>query len=122
MRVPMDCGRTPTRCLCALNLLGTVGCFFCCCLFAQQSSSIRFANRTPQSGVRFVLQNGTTEDKPIVDSILGGVVVLYKENDGYLDLYFTNGAILPGLSKAGPEFNNRLYHNNHDGTFTDVTD
>jgi hypothetical protein len=94
----------------------------CSCVCAQLSSSIRFANRARQSGVTFVLQNGTTEDKPIVDSILGGVALLDYDNDGYLDIYFTNGATLPGLSKTGPAFNNRLYHNNHDGTFTDVTD
>src|ERR1700676_1200543 len=80
----------------------------CCYVFAQQSSSIRFANRARQSGVTFVLQNGTTEDKPIVDSILGGVALLDFDNDGYLDIYFTNGATLPGQSKTGPKFYNHL--------------
>lgn len=94
----------------------------CSYVFAQQSSAIRFTNQARHSGVTFVLQNGTTEDKPIIDSILGGVALLDYDNDGYLDIYFTNGASLPGLSKTGPAFYNRLYHNNHDGTFTDVTD
>ena len=70
----------------------------------------------------FVLHNGTTADKPIIDSVLGGVALLDYDNDGYLDIFFTNGASIPGLSKDGPDFSNRLYHNNHDGTFTDVTD
>jgi hypothetical protein len=108
------------RLQCALYWLVLAG--TCCCVFSQQPSSIRFANRARQSGVTFVLHNGTTEDKPIVDSILGGVALLDYDNDGYLDIYFANGATLPGLSKTGPEFYNRLYHNNHDGTFTDVTD
>jgi hypothetical protein len=84
-------------------------------------SQIRFENRQKQSGVPFVLDNGTTDDKPIIDSVLGGVALLDYDNDGYLDIFFTNGATIPGLSKDGSAFYNRLYHNNHDGTFTDVT-
>jgi enediyne biosynthesis protein E4 len=86
-----------------------------------EQSRIGFENRQEQSGVTFVLNNGTTEDKPIIDSTLGGVALLDYDNDGYLDLFFANGASIPGLSKSNPAFSNRLYHNNHDGTFTDVT-
>jgi hypothetical protein len=96
--------------------------FVCGQVFAQQPSSIRFDNRAQQSRVKFVLQNGTTEDKPIVDSILGGVALLDYDNDGYLDIYFTNGAHLPSLDKKDAVFYNRLYRNNRDGTFTDVTE
>jgi hypothetical protein len=119
MRAPND--RRITRFRGALYLL-VIAQLFCGYVFAQQSSPIRFVNRAPQSGLKFVLQNGTTEDKPIVDSILGGVALLDYDNDGYLDIFFTNGATLPGLKKTDPSFYNRLYHNNHDGTFTDVTD
>ena len=84
-------------------------------------SQIRFENRQKHSGVSFVLDNGTTEDKPIIDSVLGGVALLDYDNDGYLDIFFTNGASIPGLSKDSSAFYNRLYHNNRDGTFTDVT-
>jgi enediyne biosynthesis protein E4 len=87
-----------------------------------EQSRIGFENRQEQSGVTFVLNNGTTEDKPIIDSTLGGVALLDYDNDGYLDLFFANGASIPGLSKSNPAFSNRLYHNNHDGTFTDVTE
>jgi hypothetical protein len=82
---------------------------------------IRFENRQKGSGVEFVLNNGTVPDKPIIDSTLGGVALLDYDNDGYLDIFFTNGARIPSLVKDGPAFSNRLYHNNHDGTFTDVT-
>jgi hypothetical protein len=87
-----------------------------------EQSRIAFENRQEQSGVTFVLNNGTTDDKPIIDSTLGGVALLDYDNDGYLDLFFTNGASIPGLSKSNPAFSNRLYHNNHDGTFTDMTE
>jgi len=87
-----------------------------------EQSRITFENRQEKSGVTFVLNNGTTDDKPIIDSTLGGLALLDYDNDGYLDIFFTNGASIPGLSKSNRTFSNRLYHNNRDGTFTDVTE
>ena len=87
----------------------------------RDSGSIKFMNRQKSSGIQFVLDNSPTEDKPVIDSVLGGVALLDYDNDGYLDIFFTNGASIPGLKKDSPRFYNRLYHNNHDGTFTDVT-
>ncbi len=86
------------------------------------SSPIRFENRVSKTGISFVLNNGASPDKPIVDTTLGGVALFDFDNDGYLDIFFTNGARLPGMSKDGPGFSNRLYRNNHDGTFADVTE
>jgi enediyne biosynthesis protein E4 len=91
-------------------------------LRAQDASAIKFVNRQKTSGIPFILDNFPTEDRPVIDSVLGGVALLDYDNDGYLDIFFTNGATIPGLIKDGPRFYNRLYHNNHDGTFTDVTD
>jgi hypothetical protein len=90
--------------------------------WAAEPLRIQFENRQKQSGVTFVLDNGTTPDKPIIDGVLGGVALLDYDNDGYLDVFFTNGARIPSLTKDSPDFFNHLYHNNHDGTFTDVTD
>ena len=57
----------------------------------------------------------------------GGVALLDYDNDGWLDVFFTNGAALadpmPAGSVAGrvrASFANRLYRNNHDNTFADV--
>jgi len=83
---------------------------------------IRFEDRQPASGIDFVLDNSTTPDKPIIDSMLGGVAVLDFDNDGLLDVFFTNGARIPELQKDDPRFWNRLYRNQGDGTFRDVTD
>ena len=82
---------------------------------------IRFEDRQKASGVDFVLDNSTTPDKPLIDSTLGGVALLDFDNDGFLDIFFTNGARIPALEKDDPAFYNRLYRNNRDGTFTDVT-
>jgi hypothetical protein len=110
----------------ALRVRSVLACTLGAALLASskpgEQSRIAFENRQKQSGVTFVLNNGTTDDKPIIDSALGGVALLDYDNDGYLDVFFTNGASIPGLNKSNPAFSNRLYHNNHDGTFTDVTE
>src|SRR6267154_1075419 len=107
-----------------LSLIST--CIFSAALLASskpaEQSRIAFENRQEKSGVTFVLNNGTTDDKPIIDSTLGVVALLDYDNDGYLDIFFTNGASIPGLDKSNRRFFNRLYHNNHDGTFTDMTE
>ena len=89
---------------------------------ASEQVRIRFENRQAKSGIQFTLNNGTTPDKPIIDSTLGGVALFDFDNDGYLDIFFANGAAIPSLEKSTPSFFNRLYRNNHDGSFTDVTD
>jgi hypothetical protein len=93
------------------------------CLGSRQAvnSTIRFVNAQGAACLPFVLNNGGHPDHPIIDSVLGGVALFDFDNDGYLDIYFTNGAAIPSLAKANPAFYNRLYRNNHDGTFTDVT-
>ena len=119
----MSTVRWPTA---AFGLISALACTLGAALLASskpgEQSRIAFENRQEKSGVTFVLNNGTTDDKPIIDSTLGGVALLDYDNDGYLDLFFTNGASIPGLNKSNPTFSNRLYHNNHDGTFTDVTE
>ena len=54
--------------------------------------------------------------------MVAGVALLDYDGDGYLDVYLVNGAAIPSLKKESPAYWNRLFHNNHDGTFTDVTE
>jgi len=72
----------------------------------------RFVDVTAKSKIDFVHQSGASPDKYMVETFGSGVAWIDYDNDGFPDLYFVNGA--PGASNA-------LYHNNHDGTFTDVT-
>jgi hypothetical protein len=83
---------------------------------------IQFEDRQPGSGIAFVLDNGTTPDKPIIDGVLGGVAVLDFDNDGRLDVFFANGARIPGLAKDDPRFWNRLFHNEGGFAFREVTE
>ncbi len=85
-------------------------------------STIRFENIAESSGVKFVLDNSVTPDKHQVETMIAGVAIFDYNNDGLPDLYFVNGAKLPEMEKTDPRYWNRLYRNNGDGTFTDVTE
>jgi hypothetical protein len=61
------------------------------------------------------------EKRYIVESMSGGVLLLDYDRDGWLDIYFTNAPSVASALK-GEKARGALYHNNHDGTFTDVTD
>ena len=82
---------------------------------------IQFQNVAPACGLDFVLRNDATGRKYQVETVLGGLGVIDFDQDGWPDLYCTNGASLPSLQKTDPRFFNRLYRNNRDGTFSDVT-
>jgi hypothetical protein len=82
---------------------------------------IQFQNIAPACGLDFVLRNDAKGRKYQVETVLGGLGVIDFDNDGWPDIYCVNGASLPSLQKTDPRFFNRLYRNNHDGTFTDVT-
>jgi hypothetical protein len=85
------------------------------------SGPIQLMNAVPACGLDFVLRNDASGRKYQVETVLGGLGVIDYDQDGWADLYCVNGASLPSLQKTDPRFFNRLYHNNRDGTFTDVT-
>src|SRR5258706_12008605 len=89
---------------------------------ATPKSTMAFENVLSSSGITFVLDNSNTPQKYQIETMAGGVAAFDYNNDGLLDLYFTNGARLPDMDKSDPKFFNRLYRNNGDGTFTDVTE
>jgi len=87
-----------------------------------------FVEAGPAAGLNFRLHNSPTSRKYLIETMGGGVAIFDYDNDGWPDVFFVNGADLKdpqpdgqALDKSAPEFWNRLFHNNHDGTFTDVT-
>jgi tetratricopeptide (TPR) repeat protein len=72
-------------------------------------------------GIRFRLENHPTPTKHQIETMPGGVAVLDYDNDGLMDLYFTNGAESPSLEKTGEQDWNRLYRNRGNFVFSDVT-
>ena len=75
---------------------------------------------TASTGIHFNHMS-TPEARYIVESMSGGVALIDYDQDGYPDIYFTNAASVE-MGLAGKKAKGALYHNNHDGTFTDVTD
>ena len=84
--------------------------------------AITFENTSGQSGVTFVLDNSSTPFRLQPETAIAGVGIFDYNNDGLMDLFFVNGAHLPDMNKSDPRYWNRLYHNNGDGTFSDVTE
>ena len=98
-------------------------------LSAPAAALPTFSDVTAPSGVKFRNEASLTSQKYLPESMTGGVAMLDYDGDGWLDLFFVNGAALEDPMPAGkqpdksdPRYWNRLYHNNHDGTFTDVTE
>lgn len=83
---------------------------------------IRMVNGATAAGLNFVLRNSAAGRKYQVETLPGGLGVIDFDGDGWPDLFCTNGASLPSLTKTGSEYWNRLYRNNRDGTFSDVTE
>src|SRR4051794_30010867 len=87
-----------------------------------------FEDVTAASGIAFQHRTSRTAQKHLIESVTGGVAMFDYDGDGRLDLYFVNGAELkPGMKKGDvpiktdERFWNRLYRNQGDGTFRDVT-
>jgi hypothetical protein len=87
----------------------------------EPPAPIRMVNGATAAGLNFILRNGAAGHKYQVETLPGGLGVIDFDGDGWPDLFCTNGASLPSLVKTGPDYWNRLYRNNRDGTFSDVT-
>ena len=79
-------------------------------------------------GIDFTLQNSPTPQKYLIETMPGGVALLDYNNDGLLDIFLVNGGRITSpmqtpenFDRQNPRYWNRLYRQNKDGSFTDVT-
>jgi hypothetical protein len=79
-----------------------------------------FVDVTQQAGIHFRHHAGGPEKDYIFEAKGGGTGLFDYDNDGYLDIFFTNGNTLEDMAK-GIVHPNALYHANGDGSYTDVT-
>jgi hypothetical protein len=84
----------------------------------SSSSPIRFEYQP----IPFELDSCETPERHAPETMAGGVAVFDYNNDGKLDIFFTNGADIKTLRKSSPKYSNRLFENDGKGHFTDVTE
>src|ERR1700680_4999292 len=83
----------------------------------------------PLRGLDFILQNSPTPRKYLIETMPGGVALFDYNNDGLLDIFLVNGGrvtspmpLPENFDRKNPRYWNRLYRQNKDGSFTDVTE
>ena len=72
--------------------------------------------------IDFKLDSSETPERHAPETMAGGVAVFDYNNDGHLDIFFTNGADIQTLRKTSPKYSNRLFENDGKGNFKDVTE
>jgi enediyne biosynthesis protein E4 len=102
---------------------------FCFCLFVALvgwmtvptlAQTVQFRDITAQAGIHFTHNNGAFGKKWLPETMGPGCAFIDYDNDGYPDILLINGEDFPSHPHGGAT-TLKLYHNNHDGTFTDVT-
>jgi hypothetical protein len=95
----------------------------------RASSPVTFTDITSLTKIGFRYAGSPTSQKYLLETMGGGVAIFDYDNDGRMDIFFTNGALLKDPMPKGelpdkrdPKYWNRLYHQKQDGTFEDVTE
>jgi len=91
---------------------------------AAAKGPAEFREVTAAAGIKFVHNNGAYGKKYLPETLGPGVAFIDYDNDGWPDIFLVNGMDWPGHATKQTSTRHttpKLYHNNHDGTFTDVT-
>jgi hypothetical protein len=72
--------------------------------------------------IDFKLDSSETMERHAPETMAGGVAIFDYNNDGKLDIFFTNGADIKTPQKTSAKYSNRLFENDGHGRFTDVTE
>src|SRR5437588_5115177 len=107
-----------SSCMPSASILGIIA---AAALVAVPASAqqITFRDITAQAGIHFTHNNAAFGKKYLPETMGPGCAFIDYDNDGWPDILLVNGENWPG--HAGPQSTTKLYHNNHDGTFADVT-
>jgi enediyne biosynthesis protein E4 len=97
--------------------------------FAALAAAAPIFEVKPLRGIDFILQNSPTSQKFLIETMSGGAALLDYNNDGLLDIFLVNGGritnslrVPENFDRRNPRYWNRLYRQNRDGGFTDVTE
>src|SRR5579864_6762276 len=118
---------------CVLLLLAAILAHFCRAQGANQTvladtqspktPVANFVDMAEKAGLKFEIVSGDKESKKYIIETTGtGVAIFDYDNDGWPDVFIVNGTTLDSRSGNGSAPSNHLFHNNHDGTFTDLID
>jgi len=96
--------------------------------FAALGAAAPIFDVKPLRGIDFILENSPTPGKFLIETMPGGVALFDYNNDGLLDIFLVNGGhiteslhVPENFDRANPRYWNRLYRQNRDGSFADVT-
>jgi hypothetical protein len=96
--------------------------------YAAMAAAAPIFEVKPLRGIDFLLQNSPTPRKFLIETMPGGVALFDYNNDGLLDIFMVNGGriteslhVPENFERSNPRYWNRLYRQNRDGSFLDVT-